>query len=97
MIQKYNFKRGELITAIHEMSRDDLDLVVEAVKLRRTYLHKQNAREMQIGDYVEFDGKHGMSMKGKVVKKAIKYLNVDCTMHGGSVWRVPVGALRKVA
>jgi len=38
-----------------------------------------------------------MSMKGKVVKKAIKYLNVDCTMHGGSVWRVPAGALRKVA
>jgi len=95
MIQKYNFKRGELIEAIHSMSRDDLDLVIEAVKMRRTYLHKQNAREMQIGDYVEFDGKNGRPLKGNVVKKAIKYIIIDC--DNGQSWRVPAGALRKVA
>ena len=39
IMQKYNNKRSELIVAIHDMSSDDLEQIVEAVKLRRTYLH----------------------------------------------------------
>ena len=93
MIQKYNFKRGELITAIHEMSRDDLDLVVEAVKLRRTYLHNMAIRSLRRGNTVKFFSR-GSYHQGTVYKVAQKYVTVDT---GSSYWKVPAGHLEKVA
>ena len=93
MIQKYNFKRGELITAIHEMSRDDLDLVVEAVKLRRTYLHNMAIRSLRRGNTVKFFSR-GSYHQGTVYKVAQKYVTVDT---GSTYWKVPAGHLEKVA
>ena len=43
-IQKYNKKRSELIKAVYDMSLEDLQDVIEAIKLRRTYLHASTAR-----------------------------------------------------
>ena len=96
-IQKYNNKRSECIIAIHTMSLEDLEDVVEAIKLRRTYLHASTARSFSKGDKVEFTGKRGQIMQGVVEKVAKKYVTVDCTMFGGNIWRVPGAHLKEVA
>tara|TARA_R110002096_G_scaffold342299_2_gene535265 strand:+ start:343 stop:651 length:309 start_codon:yes stop_codon:yes gene_type:complete len=97
IMQKYNNKRSELIVAIHDMSADDLEQIVEAVKLRRTYLHKVATRSFTPGDQVQFTGKRGVKISGIVMKVAKKYVSVDCTMYGGSMWKVPGSHLERVA
>lgn len=96
-IQKYNKKRSELIKAVYDMSLEDLQDVIDAVKLRRTYLHASTARSFAKGDKVEFTGRRGVQLQGVVEKVAKKYVTVDCTMFGGSVWRVPGANLKEVA
>ena len=96
-MQKYNKKRSELIKAIYDMSLDDLQDVVEAIKLRRTYLHASTARSFAKGDQVQFTGKRGVTILGIVQKVAQKYVTVDCTMYGGSMWKVPGAHLERVA
>ena len=96
-IQKFNKNRSELIMAIHDMTLEELQQVVDAVKLRRTYLHSSTARSFAKGDKVEFEGRRGAQLQGVVQKVAKKYVTVDCTMYGGSVWRVPGAHLKEVA
>ena len=96
-MQKYNKKRSELIMAIHDMTLEDLQDVVEAVKLRRTYRHASTARSFAKGDQVQFTGKRGVIISGIVQKVAKKYVTVDCTMYGGDMWRVPGAHLERVA
>ena len=96
-IQKFNKKRSEWIMAIHDMTFEELQQVVDAVKLRRTYLHASTARSFAKGDKVEFEGRRGAQLQGVVQKVAKKYVTVDCTMYGGSVWRVPGAHLKEVA
>ena len=96
-IQKYNKKRSELIIAIHDMSLEDLQDVIEAIKLRRTYLHASTARSFAKGDQVQFTGKRGVTISGIVHKVAQKYVTVDCTMYGGDMWKVPGAHLERVA
>ena len=96
-MQKYNKNRSELIMAIHDMTLEDLQDVIDAVKLRRTYLHASTARSFAKGDKVEFTGRRGVQLQGVVEKVAKKYVTVDCTMFGGSVWRVPGANLKEVA
>lgn len=96
-MQKYNKNRSQLIKAIYDMSLEDLQDVIDAVKLRRTYLHASTARSFAKGDKVEFTGRRGVQLQGVVEKVAKKYVTVDCTMFGGSVWRVPGAHLKEVA
>ena len=96
-MQKYNNKRSELIMAIHDMSSDDLEQIVEAIKLRRTYLHNVATRSFTPGDQVQFTGKRGVTISGIVQKVAQKYVTVDCTMYGGAMWKVPGAHLERVA
>jgi len=53
------------------------------------------ANTLKSGDTVFFDGKYGKTVKGKVIKTAIKYVSVDCGMDGK--WRVPAAHLRLAA
>ena len=88
-------KLGTIITEIHNMDRDSLNKVVEAVKYARSQAHRQMANTLRSGDVVEFDGKYGKTVKGTVIKTAIKYVQVDCGMDGK--WRVPAAHLRLAA
>ena len=92
-IQKYNNKRSECIIAIHSMSLEDLEDVVEAIKLRRTYLHNMAIRQLRRGNKVKFFSR-GSYHQGTVYKVAQKYVTVDT---GSSYWKVPAGHLEKVA
>ena len=88
-------KINQIIAEIHGMNRDDLNKVVEAVKYARSQAHREMANTLKSGDIVEFDGKYGKTVKGTVIKTAIKYVQVDCGMDGR--WRVPAGHLRLAA
>ena len=79
------------IAAIHGMTTDELNQIVEAVKLRRTFISNQAIRSFVVGDIVEFDGKRGYTV-GKVTKVARKYVTVNCGSDG--MWKVPASMLR---
>ena len=55
-------------TLIYSMDSDQLNQIVEAVKLKRTHLAKQVARSIVIGDIVSFSGRRGQTVTGKVTK-----------------------------
>ena len=86
---------GSIISAIHDMDREDLNKVVEAVKYARSQAHRQMANTLKSGDTVFFDGRYGKTVKGTVIKTAIKYVSVDCGIEGK--WRVPAAHLRLAA
>ena len=86
---------GSIISAIHDMDREDLNRVVEAVKYARSQAHRQMANTLKSGDTVFFDGRYGKTVKGTVIKTAIKYVSVDCGSEGK--WRVPAAHLRLAA
>ena len=58
-------KASELI---YQMDNDQLNEVIEAIKLKRTHLAKQTARSILIGDIVSFEGRRGATVQGKVTK-----------------------------
>ena len=88
-------KINQIIAEIHGMNRDDLNKVVEAVKYARSQAHREMANTLKKGDVVMFDGKYGKTVKGTVIKTAIKYVSVDCGIDGK--WRVPAAHLRLAA
>ena len=88
-------KINQIIAEIHGMNRDDLNKVVEAVKYARSQAHREMANTLKSGDTVFFDGKYGKTVKGTVIKTAIKYVQVDCGIDGR--WRVPAAHLRLAA
>lgn len=88
-------KINQIIAEIHGMNRDDLNKVVEAVKYARSQAHREMANTLKKGDAVMFDGKYGKTVKGTVIKTAIKYVSVDCGIDGK--WRVPAAHLRLAA
>jgi len=88
-------KINQIIAEIHGMNRDDLNKVVEAVKYARSQAHRQMANTLKSGDTVFFDGRYGKTVKGTVIKTAIKYVQVDCGIDGK--WRVPAAHLRLAA
>jgi|TARA_B110000259_G_C13804433_1_gene318055 ribosomal protein L35AE/L33A len=53
---------------IYQMDNDQIDQVVEAIKLKRTHLAKSVARSILIGDIVSFQGRRGQTVQGKVTK-----------------------------
>lgn len=73
-------------------TNDELNQIVEAIKLKRTHLAKSMARSFSKGDMVQFRSKTGGIIKGSVVKVNIKYVIVDANI-GGSRYRVPASML----
>ena len=79
---------------IYQMDQDQLNQVIDAIKLKRNHLAKQATRSMMVGDIVGFTGKRGNQVSGKVTKIAKKYVTVDCGVNGN--WRVPGNHLTKL-
>ena len=79
---------------VGRMSAAELNLVVESIKLRRTFLARQTTNSINKGDKVQFDGgsKHGV-ITGKVVKVNIKTIVVDSGPHN---WKVSANLITKV-
>ena len=77
------------------LSNDQLNSVVMAVKYAREHLSKANIWTMRMGDRVKFvSSRSGRTEVGDVVKVAKKYVTVKVGM---TQWRVPANMLEKAA
>tara|TARA_B100001057_G_scaffold322395_1_gene322605 strand:- start:3580 stop:3873 length:294 start_codon:yes stop_codon:yes gene_type:complete len=84
-------KASELI---YQMDNDQLNQVIEAIKLKRNHIATQAVRSFMIGDIVGFTGKRGNQVSGKIKKINKKYIIIDCGTSGQ--WRVPGNHLTKL-
>ena len=84
-----------VIDQVSRMDAEELNRVVEAVKLRRTFIAKESARGLFIGDAVSFTSKRGQTVQGTVTKVNSKTVVVD-TVHDGR-WKVTASMLTLVA
>jgi ribosomal protein L35AE/L33A len=83
------------VELIYQMDNDELNQIIEAVKLKRQHLSRQAVRSYIVGDMVKFtSSKTGRTMHGKVRKVAIKYITIDCGVDGQ--WKVPGNMIEKV-
>jgi len=81
------------IDAIRNMNNDELNQIVDAIKLQRTYLARTTARAMAIGDTVEFEAR-GRVVRGTVTK--INRKTVVVREQGYGQWKVTASLLRVV-
>ena len=80
-------KLNKMIQDIYVLNNDELNKVVEAVKLRRNQLHFADAHNLKFRDRVSFQGRHGITETGTVEKVKIKYVLVKTDR--GQRWNVP--------
>jgi ribosomal protein L35AE/L33A len=82
----------KIIDTIYKLNNEDLNTVIDAIKLRRNQIHTQQAQTFKVGDTVSFKGRYGRTETGTVTKVKIKNVVVDT----GSVrWNVPGNLLTK--
>lgn len=83
------------VEAIYKMDNNELNQVIEAIKLKRQYLSRQAVRSFMIGDIVGFTDKRGRQTSGIVRKVNRKYIIVH-ENSTGTQWRVPATMLTKL-
>lgn len=82
---------------IYQMDNQQLNEVIEAIKLKRQYLAKQAVRSFVVGDMVQFtSNRTGGRINGTVRKVNRKYIVVEAHIGGGQ-WRVPATMLTKIS
>ena len=87
-------KLNKLIQDVGVLNNDELNKVVEAVKLRRNQLHTADAHSLRVGGRVSFQGRRGITEKGTVEKIKIKYVLVRTDR--GQRWNVPGSHLTQI-
>ena len=84
-------KIQDIITGIHNIQTNaDLNLIVDAVKLKRQYLERTAVRQFIVGEKVQFTNRKGMPVGGTIRKINRKYIVVDTPVGG---YRVPATML----
>tara|TARA_B110000503_G_scaffold61012_1_gene96887 strand:+ start:3673 stop:3948 length:276 start_codon:yes stop_codon:yes gene_type:complete len=84
------------ILAIRGMNNAEINQLVEAIKLQRTYNARDVTRSLMVGDTVTFDARTRGVITGKVLKINIKTVQVRCNRTQG-LWKVSASALKQVA
>ena len=79
------------ITAIRNADRNELNQIIQAVKLQQTFLAKQSARTFSVGDAVAFTGRGNRKVVGTVFKVNPKTIVVDSPSQGR--WKVTASML----
>jgi len=84
-------KIQDIITGIHNIqTNEDLNLIVEAVKLKRQYLERTAVRQFIVGEKVQFTNRRSVPVGGTIRKINRKYIVVDTPIGG---YRVPATML----
>lgn len=84
-------KYQEAIAYIQGHATDDeIRCMIEAIKMRRAWLTRQNIRAIVTGDKVSFTGRNGLTLTGTVTKVMQKNVIVN-TPRGN--YRVPANML----
>lgn len=84
------------VELIYTMDNDQLNQVIEAIKLKRQFLSRQAVRNFTIGDMVQFTSKTGGKVNATVKKVNRKYVIVSAHI-GGQQWRVPATMLTPIS
>ena len=84
------------VTAIRNMNADEINQVIDAIKLQRTWLARSATRSLMVGDTVTFDAKMRGQIVGQVVKINSKTVQVRCNRTQG-LWKVTASMLTQVA
>lgn len=81
----------DTINAIRNVnSNDELNQIIDAVKLQRQFIAKKTIRSVVVGDAVEFVAR-GRTVIGEVVK--VNRKNVKVREAGFGTWNVPANML----
>ena len=57
------------VEAIRKLeSSDQINQIIDAIKLQQTYVARNAARSVQVGTLVTFEGRRGNTVKGEVLK-----------------------------
>ena len=88
-------KIQKIIEDILTMNGEDIQSVVDAVKIRRNQLHLQDAQSFRVGDTVFFRGRRNTLTEAKVEKIKVKFVLVRTL--DGTRWNVPGSHLSKEA
>ena len=83
-----------VLDQVARMDNAELNRVIDAVKMRRTFISKESARGLFIGDSVSFEGKRGQRVQGTVSKVNSKTVVVDTA---GGRWKVTASLLTLAA
>lgn len=81
------------VELIYTMDNDQLNQVIEAIKLKRQYLSRQAIRKFMVGDLVQFVSKRTGGKVNATVEKVNRKYVVVSTHIGGEKWRVPATML----
>ena len=74
-------------------TNDELNQIVEALKLQRQFIGAQAIRSFRVGDTVSFtESRRGLTVTGKVTKINRKTVIVN---EGYTNWNVPAAMLRQ--
>ena len=73
-----------------QADNEELNTLVDLIKMRRTQITRRTVRCMTIGDTVQFKDRGGRLYKGTVDAVKIKNIIVNC---GGAKYRVPASML----
>ena len=79
-----------VIDNVRKMDTQQLKIVADEIKLRRTLLGNQLTRSLIVGDTVSFQGRAGTTEHGTVTKVNRKTVIVK-TVH--NTWKVPASML----
>jgi len=82
----------EIKATIFSSNREEINAIIELVKVRKEMLSKEKMSEMKVGDKVSFIHK-GAKVLGTIRKKNIKRLVVDTEIGG---WNIPASLLTLV-
>ena len=82
----------EIKATIFSSNREEINAIVELVKIRKEMLSKEKMSEMKVGDKVSFIHK-GAKILGTIRKKNLKRLVVDTEIGG---WNIPASLLTLV-
>ena len=78
----------QAVTAIRRLeSSDQINQVIEAIKLQQTWVAKNAARSVQVGTLVTFEGRRGNTVTGEVTKVNQKTIVVRDT-NTQAQWKV---------
>jgi hypothetical protein len=87
------------VELIYQMDTDELNQIIEAVKLKRTHLARTVTRSVTVGDTVTFEAR-GRMVVGKVTKVNTKTLQVREEPRAGGFaatnWKVTASLVQKV-
>ena len=90
----------DLLVMIGGADNEQLNKIIERVKMQRTWLANQTVRSVTIGDLVEFVARGNRVVRGtvsKVNRKTVEVKEAGSNVVFPTTWKVPASMLKSVA